>query len=347
LYKLQKYGIVGSLHAWLTEFLGNRSFNVLVNSCMSKSFNVTSSVPQGSKLAPLLYILFTNDISDIFKVAKIKMYADDLTIFAVINNDDDKIAFQNDLDNLCKWCSIWGLTINYTKCKLMHMGYRNNKYSYKLGDIILKVSTCERILGVMIDDKLTFTEHIYSCIKKASNICNMILSNMYDVNNDILIRLYKVYARPYLEYATVIYSPHTLYLIDSIENVQKNFSKRLHGMSLFSYKERMHLLSLESLELRRIYTDLITVYKLLHGKISCDVKLSYVQNSMYETRGHTYKLVKNRCRLDITKFFFTFRVTNIWNCLDNNIVCAQNVQQFVNKLKLFDLSKCIRGRTLI
>ena len=54
-------------------------------------------------------------------------------------------------------------------------------YAYKLNDFVFSVSKCERILGVLIDDNLNFCNHVYACVKKAHNICNRILSNVYDM----------------------------------------------------------------------------------------------------------------------------------------------------------------------
>ena len=122
LFKLSKYGVTDKLLNWIREFLIGRSFNV----CVSRLFKVCSFVPQGSKLGPLLYILFTNDITQIFNFSRIKMYADDLTIYANMNNNNDRIELQKELDLFCEWCSKWGLTINIKKCKLMHFGHSNN-----------------------------------------------------------------------------------------------------------------------------------------------------------------------------------------------------------------------------
>ena len=150
----------------------------------------------------------------------------------------------------------------------MHLGYNNNKYKYSLHTFDIKESNCEKILGVYIDDKLSFRLviiHIYNCIKKASNVCNMLLTNVYNVDNTMLINLYKIYARPYLDYASVIYSPHYLQMIDIIENVQRKFTKRLKGLTNVCYVDRLNMVSLESLELRRLHCDVIMLFKILHG----------------------------------------------------------------------------------
>ena len=105
-----------------------------------------------------MYIIFANNFVELFTFAKVKMYADDLTIYAVINNENDRNAFQKELDKLQHWCSI----INYNKCKVIHIGYSNRNYSYKLGNSLVKVSVSERILGVQIDNKLSFRDHVFA-----------------------------------------------------------------------------------------------------------------------------------------------------------------------------------------
>ena len=146
------------------------------------------------------------------------MYADDLTIYAIIKNDDDKIKLQNELNNLVSWAAKWHLKINYQKCHIIHFGYKNLKFNYYFDDNIITPSHCEKILGVIIDNKLSFKAHIYDCVNRASKICNIILANIKHVNNSILIKLYKSFARPLLKYASVICCSHHINLTDRIEN---------------------------------------------------------------------------------------------------------------------------------
>ena len=102
-YRPDNIYIKGNIYAWISDFLKGRTSSVIVNSCHSQSFNITSSVPQGSILGPLMYIIFANDIAELFTFAKVKIYADDLTIYAVINNENDGYAFQKELDKLQLW----------------------------------------------------------------------------------------------------------------------------------------------------------------------------------------------------------------------------------------------------
>ena len=223
-----------------------------------------SSVPQGSKTGPLFYILYAKDLANIFKFAKLKMYADDLSIYAADNNYKDYLKLQNDLNELCRWAERWCLNINYDKCKVIHFGHANKAFNYKLNDILIKSSNNEKILGVVIDSNLSFKEHLYACVKKGYGISNLISTNLRNLQRNVLVNLYKCYVRPTLEYNSVIFSPHNIFFIDALENVQRHFTKYLPGLHNFDYVERLKICKLESLELRRIKCNVIMLFKIFH-----------------------------------------------------------------------------------
>ena len=91
----------------------------------------------------------------------------------------------------------------------------------------------------------------------------------------------------------------------------------------------------------------VGLYAGLDGRIASSVSKAFKCNNLRGTRGHAFKLVKNKFRLDIRKHFFTCRVIDIWNNLANDIICANTLSQFISKLNNFDLSGYIRGRALI
>ena len=135
---------------WIKEFLNNRAFSVVIKNINSLIFPVISSVPQGSKTGPLFYILYANDLADIFKFAKLKMYADDLSIYAAVNNYEDYLKLQYDLNELRKWAERWCLNIHYDKSKVILFWHTNKAFNYKLNDILIKSSNNEKILDVVI-----------------------------------------------------------------------------------------------------------------------------------------------------------------------------------------------------
>ena len=83
----------------------------------------------------------------------------------------------------------------------------------------------EKVLGIYIDEKLSFKKHVYECVNKASRMCALVLNNVKNVENSFLIKLFKCFIRSLLEYASVVYSPHHIGLIDLIEYVKRRFRK--------------------------------------------------------------------------------------------------------------------------
>ena len=139
---------------------------------------------------------------------------------------------------------------------------------------ILSSHLTERIFGMLVDKDLTFSQQMYACSKKANNVCNMILSNLRHFDNSLLTLLFCVFARPHVEYTCVIYNPYQLQYIDLLENVQRKFTKRLHGLHNVSYCKRLIACKLDSLELRRLYSDIITLYKIIHSFVDSSISNS-------------------------------------------------------------------------
>ena len=112
LYKLSSVGIGGSVLSVLTQFLSNRSQNVIVDGCRSKLVNVVSGVPQGSVLGPLLFFLYTSVLFSTLE-NKLLCYADDSTLIAVVSSPGVRVAvaesLSRDLMKVSEWCGLWGM----------------------------------------------------------------------------------------------------------------------------------------------------------------------------------------------------------------------------------------------
>jgi len=119
-----------------------------------------------------------------------------------------------------------------------------------------------------------------------------------------------------LEYATCVWSPHSVRLVNKIESVQRRFSKRFTCYIDLRYCERLATLGLDRLELRRLRFDLIYVYKILYGMVETDASIFFrVRNTSTVTRGHSLKLFVPQSRLDVREYFFCHRVVHCWNSL--------------------------------
>ena len=133
-------------------------------------------------------------------------------------------------------------------------------------------------------------------------------------------------------------SPHHITLINSIESVQRSFTKRLPGFFNKSYIERLTLLNLQSLEHRRLIHDLILCYNIIHNRIAITQNDFFQLSSNTNTRGHPFKLTIPLTRTNLRKYFFSSRVIPIWNSLPANIVNASTSSLLKKLISGHDLS---------
>lgn len=208
----------------ILSYLTNREQIIKFNGKQSNPIQVTSGVPQGSHLGPLLFILYVNDISFILEKVKLLIYADDMKLFLEVRNNQDISIFQKEIHIFYKWCSKSLLQLNVKKCNLITF---SRKLSTPTSAITLgnqEVETCERVrdLGVILDSKLTFTDHYNTIIHRANNMLGFIKRFSYNFEDPYTIKtLYISYVRSILEYCSVVWSPFRITHIDRIESVQK------------------------------------------------------------------------------------------------------------------------------
>ena len=173
LRKVEAYGIGGPLLGWIRSFLTGRKQRVRVGEDSSKWTQVTSGIPQGSVLGPTLFVLYMNDLPDSIQInSTTVMFADDTKLLARTDTSKDKGKLQEDLDCVCKESSLWLLIFHPDKCKLLSLGYKldetpptfnmvtNSEDGYAK-QVKLEATTCEKDIGVHVDDNLSFKVHIY------------------------------------------------------------------------------------------------------------------------------------------------------------------------------------------
>jgi ribonuclease P/MRP protein subunit RPP40 len=181
---------------------------------------VTSGVPQGSVLGPLLFVIFINDLS--MKILKdSKLYADDTKILSIIRNSVDSNILQNDIETLVDWSKEWLIKFNDSKCKEIHIGKNNEKFKYQMNNSILSVTELEKDLGIFVLNDLEWSQHVNTAVGKANIQLGLIKSSFQNLNEFTTKLLYKSLVRPHLEYGAAVWSPYWQYDIDKLEAVQR------------------------------------------------------------------------------------------------------------------------------
>jgi ribonucleases P/MRP protein subunit RPP40 len=277
--KLSNYGVCGPLIDWFSSYLSNRVQQVRVKGYLSGKYDVRCGVPQGSHLGPLLFTIFINDIGDGI-TSNFCLFADDLKLYRSIKDDNDCSALQSDLFYLSEWCFRNNLSLNEEKCYYMVFSRGEGvEGHYTLNGSSLERTHSVRDLGVILDSKLSFTDHIAHITLKVNKLMGFIVRVGGDLSIESLKLLYMAYVRAPLEYASVIWCPNYQIHIDRLEATQKRFVRyvrhRLYGKGIkLSSEQTLTYLGLDALEFRRRQNDLCFFFKTVNNLIDSSHILS-------------------------------------------------------------------------
>ena len=331
LLKLEKLGISGNVLKWIENFLSNRLQRVVINGQSSEWTDVSSGVPQGSVLGPLLFIMFVNDLPEEVD-SYCRLFADDAKLYKDLQNLEDFDTIQNDLNKLCQWTIKWLMLFNVDKCKVMHIGKDNPRFEYEMTDRdgntkVLKSVELEKDLGVHVQENLKFDKHISLTVNKANRLVGLIKRAFSYLDEETLLILYKTIIRPIIDYGNTVWFPMLKKDIRALENVQRRLTRLLPELAQFSYEDRLRMLNLTTLQYRRYRMDMIQVFKIIHN--IDDVKMEdFFEFSDLNTRGHSKKLVKPRALKSFRQNSFCVRVIDKWNALPDDMVNTSTVLSF-------------------
>ena len=269
LYKLAYYGISPQAHNWVQSFLTNRTQQVLLEGNMSSPINVTSGVPQGSVLGPLLFLIYINDLPDyIQNNSTVKMFADDTIIYHSITNQQDTNALQEDLDALQRWESDWLMHFHPQKCQTMHITNKRNiiQSTYTIHNHNLQSTNTAKYLGIHIDSTLKWNTHINKTAQRANTTSAFLHRNIRTCPRKIKHLAYTTLVRPILEYASIIWDPHTKSNTLKLETVQRRSARRImqNYNRHASVTTMLQHLDLPTLQQRRRHSKIIMLYRIRH-----------------------------------------------------------------------------------
>ena len=268
IHKLNKVGVHGKLLKWLKSYLSKRSQRVLINGKFSSFIEITSGVPQGSILGPLLFLIYFNDIVDDVK-NHIFLFADDTTIVS-INSTWENVQFSlnEDLKKIEKWSSDWLTSFNPSKTEFMLISNKplhNCLFELKLNDNILSKVQTHKHLGLIFNSELTWKDHIIYTCKRVSKRLGLLYKFKKKLNRGTLSKLYLCWIRPIIEYCSVCYDNLSIYDINQLEKLQRRAAVMCTGA--LSRTETVKILAdlgWPLLSSRRKHSKLILMYKIIN-----------------------------------------------------------------------------------
>ena len=217
-------------------------------------------------------------------------------------------------------------------------------FVYRVGQSILPCISCQSDLGISYNNKLKFlSSHINNIVTKASLRDELILKCFQSRDHLLLTKAFCVFVRPSSRVLLCYLESYLQQDITKIEAEQRRFTKRLPGLWNLSYSSRLARISLDSLHCRRIKTDLLMCYKILHNHTCLNPDNFFTRSTIDFTRGNAMKLAKPRVLCDRHRNCFPVRVINSWNSLPDNIVSSSSVMGFkagVSKLHFCGHCSC-------
>ena len=333
LYKLKYYGISPQALNWVHSFLTNRTQQVLLEGNMSSSINVTSGVPQGSVLGPLLFLIYINDLPDyIQNNSTVKLFADDTIIYHPINNQQDYIALQEDLDSLQRWESDWLMHFHPQKCQTMHITNKRNiiQSTYTIHNHKLQTTDTAKYLGIHIHSTLNWNTHINKTAQRANTTSAFLHRNIRTCPRKTKHLAYTTLVRPILEYASIIWDPHTASNINKLETVQRRSAGHImHNYSRHaSVTTMLQHLDLPTLQQRRQHSKIIMLYRITH-KLASIPTATYIAPCIRNTQHD----ILPYARTHVFKTSFFPSTIQIWNNLHPVITNSTTIPQLRQALQ--------------
>ena len=340
LRKLYAYGIRGPILKWIESYLTGRTQYVVFDGKESEVRTVQCGVPQGSILGPLLFILNMNDICNVSDLFFAIMYADDTSLLVTGNDLQSLIAsLNNALKDLCSWFKSNKLSLNTNKTFYMIFHRSRIKCDTDstleiiMDNGILTKTSCLKYLGVIVDQKLNWIEHISYVKNKISKGIGIMYKARRHLDKKSLLNLYYSYIYPYLTYCIEVWGCAAKSHLQALFILQKKIVRIMtfapyleHSAPIFS--------SLELLPIEKVFINRVAI---VMYKISCDMlpetmaKL-YSKNKdhhTHDTRG------KNLLRIPAGTKNFTYNSARIWNAISSQIDINVNLGKFKVNLKKY------------
>ncbi|KAK3083817.1 hypothetical protein FSP39_003606 [Pinctada imbricata] len=340
LYKIHHYGIRNSLHSWIGDFLHGRTQQVLLEGVKSSTAPVHSGVPQGSVLGPLLFLLFINDLPEaVSRGSVVRMFADDCALYHTIRSETDAIHLQEDLENLQIWERDWMMEFHPKKCQVLNITAKRKiiHHPYKIHGHTLEVVDSAKYLGIHIHRNLKWNHHIDQVSKKANNTLAFLRRSLHHCPRSTKIQCYQTLVRPLIEYASVVWDPHTNDNITKIEMVQRRAARMVNSdyRTTSSVTNMLNQLGWPTLQERRAHAKVIMLYRVVNHLIF--IPSDNVLVPTISPRGNNSSFLVPYARtLTYQRSFFPDTI-RIWNSLPSEVVSAPTLGCFKHQMQTINI----------
>ena len=339
--KLAAYGVDPYCLKFLRSYLSNRFQRTKIGSSFSEWLEVLLGVPQGSILGPLLFNIFINDLLIVFE-RFICNFADDNTIFSCGESTEEVIShLKSLLHEALKWFSANMLVVNPKKFQMMFLGCPSVDIQIKINnDITLHALDTVKLLGVTIDNKLSFKTHVANLCQKATQSIRSFNRIRRYLNVDQCLLLLNSYILSAFSYAPILWMFGSKSSSKAINDIHKRALRIVYGTSngtLHDLLKTNNLVRIHELHLRQLLCEIFKIMNMLNPPVTRD--LFKVKDVTYTLRINNLVIVPKVKTTSFGTNTFRFRGSLLWNSLPDNLKLAESVNQFKVSLKNCELTR--------
>ena len=327
--KLHHYGIRGKNLNWIKCFLMNRTQQVVLNGKKSSIASVTSGVPQGTVLAPILFLIYINDLTS-YVNSTIRLFADDAYLYRKVETQEDPQILRKDLENLEVWEKMHDMEFHPDKCKVLRITAKTKPIvtKYELHNEKLKCVDEAKYLGVIIHKKLSWKPHVHSICKKARQIISFLQRNLKNCEKNLKEKAYKIYVQPILNYASCVWNPvgyGNKGLEDEIGMIERRGARFVYGdwRRLSSPTLMISDLAWISLKHQRKIKSLIMMMKIINKQIAIPTSILPKRS-----RSCDIRFQKKYGRVNVYLNSFVPITIDWWNKLPSHLVNLIDIEKF-------------------
>ena len=340
LAKLEHWGVRGVQLQWFASYLRNRQTCVRYAEHTSSLRPILCSVPQGSSLGPLLFIIYINDIINTSSLLKFILYADDSVLYLQGYDIPTVINFINrELSLLDNWLIANRLTLNVTKSHYIIFSRKQNAYigpNLEINNKEISQVNETKFLGLTLYYNLKWKKHIQNITLKISRLNSILYLTRDLINRETLKYIYITLVQPHLIYCNTVWGNTFKCSLKPLINIQKRVIRTISYVDRYTHTapifEQLQIFNLK--KLNSYYTALY-VYK-------CINNILYNENNFIFAIEIHHRSLRDSLRLRAPRYtskqrqqYILCHGCHVWNSLPEETRLSESLNTFKRHLKVF------------